>query len=254
MYNLETKSIAVSRDIKVDENAKWKWEEAESQKPPISVSIVQQNFPVAEPEVQQPEMESIASNDGPSESTSRFSSPPRGTKPLNEVYERCYMAIVEPNNYGEAAKHPEWIDAIEEEMKMIQKNETWVLVPRPTDKKVIGVKRIYKTKVNPDGLIYKYKARLVAKGFAQEYGVDYFETFARVARHDTIRLLIALAAQRKWKIHQLDIKSAFLNGELKEDVFVEQPNGFISRSVLDHVCKLRKTLYGLKQAPRAWYN
>lgn len=85
---------------------------------------MQQNFPVVEPEVQQPEMESSTSNDGPSESTSSSSPPPRGTRPLNEVHERCYMAIVEPNNYEKAPKHPEWIDAIEEEMKMIQKNET----------------------------------------------------------------------------------------------------------------------------------
>lgn len=84
--------------------------------------------------------------------------------------------------------------------------------------------------------------------------MDYFETFAPVARHDTIKLQIALAAQRNWKIHQLDIKSAFLNGELEEDVFVEQPDGFILGSVPDHVCKLRKALYGLKQDPRTWYS
>jgi hypothetical protein len=259
VYNIETGKISVSRDVKIDENAQWNWEEAEPQQQSVLLPIVQQNTPTAVPEIQPHVTESSSSNDGPSESSSNSnsssssSSPPRGTRPLNEIYERCYMAIVEPNSYVEVAKHPKWIDAMEEEMKMIQKNQTWELVPRPTDKKVIGVKWIYKAKVNPDGSIYKYKARLVAKGFAQECGVDYFETFAPVARHDTIRLLIALAAQKRWKIHQLDIKSAFLNGELEEDIFVEQPEGFQLSSDPDCVCKLKKALYGLKQAPRAWY-
>ena len=156
------------------------------------------------------------------------------------------MAVVEPSNYEEAQQHSEWVDAMEAEMEMIHKNQTWELVPRPDERKVIGVKWIYKAKMNPNGTVNKYKARLVARGFAQESGVDYFETFALVARFDTIRLLIALAAQKKWKIHQLDIKSAFLNGELEEDVFVEQPEGFQSRIYPDHVCKLKKALYGLK--------
>lgn len=164
------------------------------------------------------------------------------------------MAVVEPSSYEEAQQHSEWVDAMETEMEMIHKNQTWELVPRPDERKVIGVKWIYKAKMNPNGTVNKYKARLVARGFAQESGVDYFETFAPVARFDTIRLLIALAAQKKWKIHQLDIKSAFLNGELEEDVFVEQPEGFQSRIYPDHVCKLKKALYGLKQAPRAWYS
>ncbi|BBN68281.1 BURP domain-containing protein [Prunus dulcis] len=136
-------------------------------------------------------------------------------------------------------------------MEMIEKNETWELVDRPSNKPVIGVKWVYKTKLNLDGSIQKHKARLVVKGYAQKPGIDFNETFAPVARLDTIRTLIALAAQKGWKLYQLDVKSAFLNGMLKEEVYVDQPDGFVATNYEDKVYKLKKALYGLKQAPRA---
>ena len=135
---------------------------------------------------------------------------------------------------------------MQEEIKMIEKNKTWELVDYPNDKEIIGVKQVYKTKLNSDGSIQKHKARLVAKGYSQQYGVDYNETFAPVARLDTIRALIALAAQKKWQIHQLDVKSAFLNGYLKEEIHIEQPQGFVILRKEDKVLKLKKALYGLK--------
>ena len=116
------------------------------------------------------------------------------------------------------------------------------------------MKWIYKTKFNENGEVDKYKARLVAKGYTQQHGVDYTEVFAPVARMETIRLVVALAAQRKWTIYQLDVKSAFLHGELNEEVFVEQPCGYVQKGHEQKVNKLKKALYGLKQAPRAWYN
>ncbi|EOY13053.1 Uncharacterized protein TCM_031572 [Theobroma cacao] len=122
--------------------------------------------------------------------------PMRGTRSLSDVYVRCHVAISEPSSYAEATSDEHWKQAMEAKMKMIWKNKTWVLVDRPTDHNVIGVKWIYRTKVNPDGLVNKYKARLVVKGFAQIYGVDYMETYAFVARHDTIRLLVALSARK----------------------------------------------------------
>jgi len=113
---------------------------------------------------------------------------------------------------------------------------------------------VFKTKLNADGSINKYKARLVVKGYAQMFGVDYFDTFASVARQDTIRMLLAIATQKGWKIYQLHVKSASLNGFLEEEIFVEQPKGFFVKGHEDKVYLLKKALYGLKQAPRAWYN
>ena len=130
---------------------------------------------------------------------------------------------------------------------------TLELVNCPQGKDIIGVKWVYKTKLNPDGTIQKHKARLVAKGYSQQPGIDYNETFAPVARLDTIRALIALAAQKGWNIYQLDVKSAFLNGVLEEEIYVEQPQGFINKGNEGKVLRLKKALYGLKQAPQAWY-
>lgn len=124
---------------------------------------------------------------------------------------------------------------------------------KPEKKNIIGVKWIYRIKTDANGNPTKYKARLVARGLAQEYGVDYLETFAPVSRHDTIRAILALAAQMKWKLYQMDVKSAFLNGELEEEIYVTQPPGFEVKGEEDKVLRLRKALYGLKQAPRAWY-
>lgn len=143
---------------------------------------------------------------------------------------------------------------MQEELVMIDKNQTWELVERPEHRKVIGVKWVFRTKLNADGSINKHKARLVVKGYAQIFGVDFFDTFAPVARQDTIRMLLAIAAQKGWKICQLDVKSAFLNGFLEEEIYVEQPEGFLVKGHEDKVYLLKKALYGLKQAPRAWYN
>ena len=137
---------------------------------------------------------------------------------------------------------------------MIEKNDTWELVERPQDRKIIGVKWIYRTKLNADGSVSKHKARLVVKGYAQIYGVDFSETFAPVARLDTIRLLLAIAAQKGWRIYQLDVKSGFFNGFLQEEIYFEHPEGFVVEGQEDKVYLLKKALYGLKQAPRAWYS
>ncbi|KAL0329096.1 UNVERIFIED_CONTAM: Retrovirus-related Pol polyprotein from transposon RE2 [Sesamum radiatum] len=180
--------------------------------------------------------------------------PPRRTKLLSDIYETCNFIMLEPENFETAVKHKVWVQAMEEEIKMIEKNNTWELTDRPKDKEVIGVKWIYKTKLNADGSIQKHKARLVAKGYSQLPGIDYTETFAPVARLDTIRALIAIAANKKWKIYQMDVKSAFLNGYIDEEIYVEQPQGFIAKGSEEKVLRLKKALYGLKQAPRAWYS
>ncbi|KAL4348545.1 hypothetical protein GQ457_17G004780 [Hibiscus cannabinus] len=161
--------------------------------------------------------------------------PVRGTRLLSDIYQRCNVAMIEPTGYEEAASDKKWMDAMKEELNMIEKNQTWELVDRPNHKKAIG-------------------ARLVVKGYAQMFGVDFSETFALVARMDTVRLLLALAAQKGWLVHQMDVKSAFLNGYLKEEIFIEQPQGFTVQGEEEKVYRLKKALYGLKQAPRSWYS
>jgi len=151
----------------------------------------------------------------------------------------------DPISYDEAIKHEEWRKAMDQEIDAIEKNNTWQLTILPSEAKKISVKWIYKTKLNEKGEIEKYKARLVAKEYSQQYGIDYNEVFAPVARWDTIRTILSLAACKKWNVYQLDVKSAFLHGELVEDVYVEQPMGY-QRGDNNSVYKLKKALYGLK--------
>lgn len=143
---------------------------------------------------------------------------------------------------------------MDNEIEAIERNKTWDLVPLPAGSKSIGVKWIYKTKYNEKGEIEKHKTRLVAKGYAQQHGIDFTEVFAPVARWDTIRTILAVAAIRGWSVFQLDVKSAFLHGEIGETVYVDQPLGYQKKGEEDKVYKLKKALYGLKQAPRAWYS
>lgn len=163
------------------------------------------------------------------------------------------MGIEEPMNYAQAVKDRNWKAAMEREMQSIEENNTWKLTELPPGKKIIGLKWIFKLKKDAEGNIVKYKARLVAKGYVQEYGVDYDEVFAPVTRLETVRILLALAAKCEWQVHHLDVKTAFLNGEIMEDVYVAQPQGFEKEGKKNLVYKLLKALYGLRQAPRAWY-
>eukprot|EP00253_Pinus_taeda_P035070 PITA_35070 len=164
------------------------------------------------------------------------------------------LNIVEPLNYEEASRSDEWRVAMHEEMESIYRNHTWDLVELPEGKTPIGCKWLYKPKINADGIVEKFKARLVAKGYSQQEGIDFDDTFAPVAKLNTIRMLICLATKHKWKLHQLDVKSAFLNGELKEEIYLVQPHGFVKKGQKHLVCKLHKAFYGLKQAPRSWYD
>ncbi|XP_044482003.1 uncharacterized mitochondrial protein AtMg00810-like [Mangifera indica] len=151
----------------------------------------------------------------------------KGTRPLHEIYQRCNNVMIEPSSFFEASKHEGWQKAIQEEILMIEKNKTWELVDAPERKKIIGVKWVYRVKINPNGSVKQLKARLVMKGYSQMANIDYTETFAPVARLDTKRLPIALAAQRQWEISHLDVKSTFLNGWLEEEIYVAQPEGFV---------------------------
>ncbi|GJR37539.1 zinc finger, CCHC-type containing protein [Tanacetum coccineum] len=146
-----------------------------------------------------------------------------------------------------------WKEAINDEVDSIMGNNTWVLADLPSGCKPLGCKWIFKRKLKVDGTIEKFKARLVIQGFKQKSGIDYFDTYAPVARISTIRLLIAMASIHNLIIHQMDVKTAFLNGDLDEEVYMNQPQGFIMPGNENKVCKLIKSLYGLKQAPKQWH-
>ena len=139
------------------------------------------------------------------------------------------------------------------EQKSIINNDVWEVVPRPKDKSVVYSKWIFKTKHSADGSIDKYKERFVARGFSQKEGIDYEETFAPATRYTSIRTVITLASNMKWKLHQMDIKTEILNGVIEEEVYIKQPQGFKINYQKTHVCRLKKALYGLKKAPNAWY-
>ncbi|CAL2238017.1 unnamed protein product [Prunus armeniaca] len=242
LFDPNTRKIILSRDVQFDENGLWKWEntneeemvvplptENQSCEPSQSLDTsLQMNEEVtlrAEPsqslDTQTQIVEDTTLQDeGIGESSHFFDHTPKKWRSVSEIMAKCNVCIVEPENYEDAAQDESWRKAMEVELEMIEKNDTWELVERPFAKPVIGVKWVYKTKLNLDGTVQKNKARLVAKGYSQKP----------------------------------DVKSAFLNGVLKEEVYVEQPQGFVKKDEETKVYKLHKALYGLKQAPRAWYD
>nr|GEV42212.1 retrovirus-related Pol polyprotein from transposon TNT 1-94 [Tanacetum cinerariifolium] len=169
-------------------------------------------------------------------------------------YYDAFLTSVEPKMYKNALTQSCWIEAMQEELNEFERLEVWELVPRPDKVMVITLRWIYKVKLDEMGGILKNKARLVARGYRQEEGIDFKEYFAPVARLEAIRIFLAYAAHKKMVVYQMDVKTAFLNGNLREEVYVSQPDGFMDPDNPNHVYKLKKALYGLKQAPRVWYD
>jgi hypothetical protein len=152
----------------------------------------------------------------------------------------------EPSTFEEVVEKKEWKDAMMEEYQSIMKNDVWEVVPRPEGKSVLTSKWIYKIKHAADDNIEKYKERFVARGFSQREREYYDEMFVLVAKYTSIRSIIAIAFAVGWKLHQMDVKTAFLNGVIEEEVYIEQPQGFVIHGKESHVCRLKKVLYGLK--------
>lgn len=269
-YNPQTRRTIISRDAKFDEEGSWKWQISQNENynffPLLEEFLGTDSSACEIVEVTTPQVSSQVSHvdQGDLSSPSSSERPPR-MRSIAELYEEteeinedstlfCLFADIEPMCFEEAIQYEEWRMAMNEEITAINRNETWELATLPKGKKPIAVKWIYKAKKNFKGEVEKYKARLVAKGFTQKAGIDYDEVFAPVARMETVRLIIAMAAQQRWKLYLMDVKSAFLNGVLEEEVYVNQPQGYIIEGQEDKVLKLKKALYGLKQAPRVWYN
>ncbi|GJT23235.1 retrovirus-related pol polyprotein from transposon TNT 1-94 [Tanacetum coccineum] len=163
----------------------------------------------------------------------------------------CFISTIEPKNVNEALTDDSWIVAMQEELNQFIANDVWELVPQPRNMTIIGTKWVFRNKLDENGIVSRNKARLVAQGYNQQEGIDYDETYAPVARLESIRILLAYACALDFKLFQMDVKSAFLNGFINEEVYVAQPPGFIDFEKPDHVYKLKKALYGLKQAPKA---
>ena len=165
-----------------------------------------------------------------------------------------FVSMILPSKIQDAMQHADWIQAMQDELLEFKRHNVWTLVPRPSGKTIIGTRWVYRNKEDKDGVIIRNKARLVAQGFTQVQDLDYGETFAPVARIEAIRLFLAYASFKRVKVYQMDVKTAFLYGNLEEEVFLKQPPGFESPEFPDHVYRLDKAVYGLKQAPRAWYD
>jgi hypothetical protein len=152
----------------------------------------------------------------------------------------------------EATHEAVWRRAMVDELQSIEENKTWSLTELPSGMRAIGLKWVFKVKKNQLGEVVRHRARLVVKGYAQQQGINYEEVFAPLARLEAIRLLLALAAEEGWQVHHMNVKTTFLNDDLQEEVYVQQPPGFIHSGQEHKVLKLHKALYGLHQAPRAW--
>jgi hypothetical protein len=283
--------IEISRDVTFDEDAvlkKYKLcqlEEVYEEEPVIPSTTMREIPRVAEPvrevmtspyeelledhdivEVQEPPQMTILHKRKPAWARERIQDGekygvPKGTtrqvkrpKPFSSYTAlMCDLLEEECTYFEEAIQRKEWVNAMTEEYQSIMKNEIWEIVPRLKSKDVVSSRWIFKIKHATNGSIEKYKARFVARGFSQKEGINYEETFAHVARYTSIRTIIDLAAKMKWKLHQMDVKTAFLNSVIEEEVNIEQPQGFEVEDRKSHVCRLKKALYGLKQAPRSWY-
>ena len=212
-----------------------------------------------QPEVEQPVEPVDVSL--PLRRTSRVSQPPQfygfhitaGGDTL--IGDKTLVNLDEPASYKEAMAGPEaaqWKEAMDSEIQSMKDNQVWNLVEPTPGHKTVGCKWIFKKKTDMDGNVCTFKARLVAKGYTQTHGIDYDETFSPVAKIKSIRILLAIAAFYDYEIWQMDVKTAFLNGKLEEDVFMTQPEGFEHKKYPNKVCKLVKSIYGLKQASRSW--
>ncbi|KAE8669591.1 hypothetical protein F3Y22_tig00112230pilonHSYRG00138 [Hibiscus syriacus] len=250
------KKVVISRDVVFDEQSMLQ------QKQDTTVVDFEQ-FPVEKPETSQPTSGGSTTDDLQDYSLARDRVRRTNIKPPNRLGFEDLVSFAltvssdDPVTFHDAVTSQEndkWMAAMVEEMESLNHNRTWELVPLPEGKKPIGCKWVYKKKpVVTEKEGEKFKARLVAKGFSQQKGVDYDEIFSPVVRHTSIRAVLALVASWDLHLEQMDVKTAFLHGDLEEQIYMRQPEGFTQPGNEHLVCRLKKSLYGLKQSPRQWY-
>ena len=255
-------SVHISQDVIFEEGAKWDWSNRGESVPTLTFMIelcvessMEDQISLGE-DVEAERMENY-DEEPASHSESEESEPLRyksvaqlysETNPMQAEGEECLLSFEEPSTYGEAACEEAWNKAMKEEMEASDRSQTWELVAPPPNYRPIWFKWIFKLKKSAKGEILRHKARLVMKGYSQRQGIDFDEVFALVIRFESIMVLIANAAQEGWTLHHLDVKSAFLYGEVEEELYVKQPKGFLVVGREHWVLMLRKALYGLKQA------
>ena len=166
--------------------------------------------------------------------------------------------MTDPKTYEEAVKSPKaryWKQAMQAEVESLESNNTWTFVDIPKDKNVLPGKWVYRVKYGPDGQVDKYKARYAVKGFARVEGLDYFETYTPTCKPETFRTLLAIATQKDLELGQMDVKSAYLHSATEEEIYLDQPQGFVKQGEQGQtlVCTLNKSIYGLKQVAKNWY-
>ncbi|KAK1607957.1 hypothetical protein QYE76_031630, partial [Lolium multiflorum] len=227
-------------------------------------SLIDQSSAVPEEVPVQPAPIGEEANDDDHETSNEEATEPRRStreRTTPDWYDPCLNVMIVDNNdedpatYEEAMMSPDsnkWQEAMKSEMGSMYDNKVWTLVDLPDSRKAVENKWIFKRKTDADGNITVYKARLVAKGFRQIQGVDYDETFSPVAKLKSVRILLAIAAFFDYEIWQMDVKTAFLNGDIEEELYMVQPKGFVDPKNADKVCKLQRSIYGLKQASRSW--
>ncbi|GKC40167.1 retrovirus-related pol polyprotein from transposon TNT 1-94 [Tanacetum coccineum] len=187
-------------------------------------------------------------------------SPPPKSSPLvdDDIIEKSkdhpIDSVIEPKNVREVIQDESWTMAMQEEFNQLKTNDVWSLVPPPDNQTIIGTKWVFKNKLDEHSVMSRNEARLVAQEYNQQEGIDFDETYAPIARLESVRTLLAYACAHDFKLFQMDVKSAFLNGFINEEVYVAQPPGFVDFEKPNHVVKLKKALYGLKQASKAWYD
>eukprot|EP00253_Pinus_taeda_P032104 PITA_32104 len=252
----KSKNVIIRRDVKFDEN-KSACELSPADVPPLPISSTFENISSSDdeseddnppPSSQDPQLPRWvrATRDAASD----LAGDPTDQRRTRSQFERASSLLAQapvnhdPDTFAEASGHPHWEAAMNEEYHSLLANDTWDLVPLPKGRKLVRCKWVYRTKYGPDGKVDKHKARLVAKGFSQVEGIDYTETFSPVAKMNSIRLVLSLAASLKWEVHQMDVKSAFLHGDLHEEIYMEQP--LASSKQTPALCYSDNTVYTKK--------